>query len=231
MPEAPQPRTEASAGVSNDAILSFMHDYERQSLICDQANGERRRIIKQWKKEGVDTDAGVAACRMRKREPDAVKLYMRGLIRSLVLRHMPVEQTDLFEGWSPEVSETVQRADDVFDAGDKGYRAGRKGVDIAECPYDAGAEQQAVWIQAWHRGQAAIAHELGPDTHLASASRARPRRADQGTLPGVAAKAKRKVAAGKKAKPHKGPIRGRRRRANGHGTPMMPHGGDHSSAA
>lgn len=161
---------------SNDLCADYMRQYRQQKRKCDEENGVLRNIIKRAKGDGMNTRALIDAVKATKLDPDVVAADLRDTIRYMGIIHLPMTQAALFENYDTAVNQKTQREDDLWDADDKGYRAGHEGNKIDDCEYDPGTEMHVHWIEAWHKGQAAKARELGPDVKVASTSKRRPSR-------------------------------------------------------
>jgi ribosome modulation factor len=168
---------------SNDSAADWMRQYRVQKRRCDEENGVLRNIVKRAKADGMNTTAMIAAVKATKLEPEVVSADLRDQIRYMGIIHLPMTQASLFEGIDFEVNSSTEHKDDLWTAEDAGYRAGRHGQRIEDCPYQTGTELHVHWVQEWHKGQAAIARELGPDVKVASANKKRKPR--QGKLQGV----------------------------------------------
>jgi ribosome modulation factor len=162
---------------TNDSAADWMRQYRVQKRLCEEANGVLRSLIKRAKSDGINTKAMIEAVKASKLDPEVVAADLRDQIRYMGIIHVPMTQASLFDDYNVEVSTQTAHADDLWDADDNGYRAGRHGARIEDCPYDPGTELHVHWLQAWHKGQAAIARELGPDVKPASASKTRKRSA------------------------------------------------------
>jgi ribosome modulation factor len=167
--------------MSNDSAVDWMRQIRQQKRKCAEENGVLRNILKRAKADGQNTKSMLDAIKTTKLDPAEVAANLREQLRLMALIHVPMTQAELF-AWDTAVTEKTQRADDMWDADDKGYRAGRHGAAIEEAPYSPGTELHVSWLAAWHKGQAAIARELGPDEKQASTARARPKRATQPRL-------------------------------------------------
>ena len=170
------------SNISPDAELDWLRQYATQKRVCDSENGVLRNILKRAKGEGVNVKALTATHRATKLDPDEVVADLAAQIRMMALRHIPVTRESLFGDWTPPVTQKSRMADDLWDAEDSGYQAGRYGTGLDECPYDAGSVLQVEWTRWWHKGQEAIARELGPDDKQASTARRGPR---QQRIPGT----------------------------------------------
>jgi ribosome modulation factor len=203
--------TATNAGRDPNESREWMRKVQTQQRRCDEENGVLRNLYKQAKAAGENVKQMRASITATKLTPEEAVADMRDRVYYMALRNIPVTQTALFGDLDTSVTETTQHADDIWDAQDKGYRAGRMGQKIEECPYQAGSEFFVAWEEHWRKGQASIAHEMAPGEKVADASRARPMRARQGNLPGTESKPARKKARKKAARKKAG------RRANGHG--------------
>jgi len=172
-----------------NASLDWMRQIQTQQRAGEHENSTLRQIYKRAKNSGENVGAMRKVIRMlRSQSPEEIITELRDQIAYLQMRRVDIIPTDLFDGSNMPITEKTARADDMWDAGEKGYGAGRLGAKIEDCPYDPGTELHVEWIKNWQAGQAAIAREMGPDAKVASASRGRPRRGDQGRIPGTETK-------------------------------------------
>lgn len=207
-----------SNALSNDEQAEIMRQYRQQKRVCESENGVLRSIVKRAKTGGMNTKAMIAAVNATKIDPDEVADNLRDQIHLMSVLRVPITMEQLFADFDASVTDKTRREDDLWDAEDKGYRAGRHGVKVEECPYDAGTELHVHWMQEWNKGQAAIARELGPDVKMASTSRKRPSSEDQPALAGVAgteAEVKPQVKAPRKRAPRAYVPGASRKRGNG----------------
>ena len=170
---------------TNDAAADWMRQYRQQKRVCEEANGVLRNIVKRAKADGMNAKAMISAVKATKLDPVEVAKDLQDEIRYMQIIRIPITAEDLLAAWDSEVNSKTRREDDLWDADDKGYRAGRAGTDISEMPYDD-ADLEKHWVAAWHKGQAAIARELGQDVKQGNASRQRPKRDEQPRLADVA---------------------------------------------
>jgi ribosome modulation factor/uncharacterized protein (UPF0335 family) len=162
-------------------VADWLRQVRQQRRKVAEENGVLRNIYKRAKADGVDIKAAQDAIEATKRDPDEVIAEMRNKIRYMGILHVKVTAQD-FESITTDVTQKTAREDDLWDADEKGYVGGRSGVKVDDAPYEPGTERHVHWMAAWHKGQAAIARELGPDTKVASISRGRPKRAVQTAL-------------------------------------------------
>jgi ribosome modulation factor len=170
----PLDQTQSSA--SNDSAAEWMRLYRTQRRKCDEEQGVLRNIVKRAKTDGMNTKAMIAAIAATKLDPEVVAADLRDEIRYMTIVRIPIHQAELFDGWDETVTQKTTQQDDLWDAEDAGYRAGRHGAAVEECKYLPGTELHVHWLEHWHKGQAAIARELGQDVKQADAAKARPKR-------------------------------------------------------
>jgi ribosome modulation factor len=171
--------TSGSNTAANDTAAEHMRLYRQQKRKCEEENGVLRNLIKRAKADGVNTKAMIETVKLTRLDPEVVAQDLKDQLRYMQIIRIPLTAEDLLAGWDAEVSSRQSREDDLWDADDKGYRAGRNADDIGSVPYDD-AERAQHWTAAWHKGQAAIARELGPDVKQGDASKARPQRDQPG---------------------------------------------------
>lgn len=160
----------------NDAVVDWMRQYQTQKRRCEEENGVLRNIVKRAKSDGINTKEMIAVVALSKLDPDQVQADLRDRVRYMALRRMPVIQVELFGGLDVTLTPSSQQKDDLWDAEEAGYRAGRHGASRDDCPYPPATEMYVHWVEFWFKGQAAIARELGDNAKIASTSRARPAR-------------------------------------------------------
>jgi len=163
---------------SRDWLRQLMeHDRE-----CETALNARRNTLKRAKAAGENTVAMRRAIRLAKLSHEEAVSTERDVIYYSALRHVPMHQDSLF-AFDLGITERTKRADDIWDVQESGFQAGRLGVSPNECKHPPGSEFHVEWMAWWAKGQAAIAHELGPDTKPPDATRKR--RARQMRIPGT----------------------------------------------
>jgi len=208
----------APENIDNDAKLAWMRQYQTQKRLCDEANGVLRSIIKRAKSEGMNSKSLIGAVASSKLDPDVVKNDLRDTIHYLSLLRMPLTQAELFADLDVTVSEDTAAASSAWDADDAGYRAGRAGAGIDDCPFPHGTELAVHWVKSWQAGLATIAQEMGPNQRPASVSKGRPRRAAQPSLDvGAPVEASTRVDA-----PLKRITKSSRKAGNGNGSGRRP---------
>jgi hypothetical protein len=161
-------------GPNDDQIDDFIRQYRSQRRVCDEENGVLRALVKRAKVEGVNTSALIALVRATKRDPDAVTADLRDFIRYANILKMPLKQADLFDGWHVALTPSSRAADDLWEAGDLGYKNGRHGHPLTDSPYPPGTPLHDAYIAYWQKGQAAIARELGERGEQITAERGAP---------------------------------------------------------
>jgi hypothetical protein len=182
--------------LSADEKAAFIREYRTQKRECESANGTLRNILKRAKAAGMKPPQIIAAVKATAIDPEEVVSNLRDQIEYMGILHIDIPRETLFDV-DIQVTEKTAHADDLWDAEDKGYRAGRNGVPIDDTPYDPTSQSElyAAWRRDWSKGQASIAREMGPDSKPASADRKRPERSankqpDLGVVPPAPKKAR-----------------------------------------
>jgi hypothetical protein len=170
-----------SGSISNDGATAAMQEMMAQSRLCSEANSVMRLLCKRLTSEGYDVKAMRSAIKYKRLDTGAAVSNLQATVRYSGLLGVPVSPETLFGDVDFAVSEKTQHGNDLWDAEESGYKSGRGGVKITENPYHAGSELFVHWEKFWHKGQAALAMTLGPDTTQVRATR-RPRRSRQPDL-------------------------------------------------
>lgn len=157
------------------ASLDWMRQIQAQQRRAAEENGVLRNLYKRAQAAGEDIKGMKLAIRMTKVAPEEAVAETKSSLYYMAIRNIPVTRESLFDGLDLHKSEQTRHDDDLWDAEEKGYLAGRHNVKIDECPYHPGAELHVKWVEWWNKGQAAIARELGPNAEQANASRRHPR--------------------------------------------------------
>jgi len=165
-----------------NASRDWLRQLMEHDRACETELNARRNLLKRAKAAGENTVAMRKAIRLAKLSTEEAVGSERDVIYYSALRNVPMHQDSLF-AFDLGVSERTQRADDIWDVQESGYQAGRLGVSPNECKHPPGSEFHVEWMAWWAKGQAAIAHELGPDTKPADATRKR--KARQLRIPGT----------------------------------------------
>jgi ribosome modulation factor/uncharacterized protein (UPF0335 family) len=165
---------------NNDSAADWIRQIRQQTRICDEETGVLRNLFKRAKSDGMNTAAMRAAIRASKLDSDEVESGLRDQLRYMAIIHVGVNKEALFD-WSDTVTSKTEHEDKLWEADDAGYRAGRHGVKTDDCPpsFPPGSELHVHWLASWHKGQAAIARELGDNVKLADPAKTRPVRAAQ----------------------------------------------------
>jgi hypothetical protein len=190
----------SAPNVTNDQLLTFTIAYERQLNVVNRERMELTRLVKAAKKEGVPTAAVLEASKKRKAmDPDELRVHMREVIRTLALRNLPMKQSDLFDGWSLTVAETVRQEDATWRAEQLGQEQGLAGAADDSNPFAPGTELYVNWEVGRRAGIQARERFKGDGAAAAQAPRKRPSRGAQTRLPGTEAKQDSPALAEKKA--------------------------------
>lgn len=218
-------RAAATNTPSPDESLAWMRQIQTQMRVCDSENAVLRNLWKRAKSSGENIKEMRATIADSRLDPTEVVSNMRDRARYQRLRRIPVTAEAIFS-WEETITDKTETEELTWDVEEAGYRAGRNGAKIDDNPHNPGTEFYVVWRSWWHKGQEAIARELGPDAEQASTSREHPARRGpaQSRVPGTehrqdSPERTRKMAAnvggttrkGRKAKPNAKPKGGRGR--------------------
>jgi ribosome modulation factor len=162
-----------------------MQQVMAQSRRCHEENSALRLLYKQLKSDGHDVAAMRTAIKYKKLDTDTAVNNIQATIRYSGLLGLPVSPETLFDGIDFAVTERTQANNDIWDAEEGGYQAGRHGIKIDECPYNPGTELFVQWREWWHKGQKAAVMAMGSSTTEVRASPGRRRK--QAALPLVPA--------------------------------------------
>jgi ribosome modulation factor len=203
--------------LSPDEKADLIREYRKQKRECESANGVLRNLLKRAKAAGMETKEMIAAVAATKIDPEEVVASLRTRIEYMGILRIDIPRDSLFDGIDIDVTAKTVHADDLWTAEDKGYRAGRNGVPIDDNPYHQANQSElfAAWARDWAKGQASIAHEMGPQTKAASADRSRPARAEGQPGLGIVPDAPKKARKPGKRAPGYVPGAGRKRRGAG----------------
>ncbi len=172
-----------NSGPTNDEKLDALRLYQRQRRRVDEEQGVLRALLKRLKAEGHNTKAIVATVQASKRDSADVEIEYRDTLHLMALRKVISLEEILTITDDLQVSQKTAREDDLWDAEDNGYRAGRHGADRKENPYAAGTENATAWDKWWSQGKRSATAELGPNEKQADASKEKPgRKAKQAKL-------------------------------------------------
>jgi hypothetical protein len=161
-------------GPSSDQIAEILRQYRSQRRVVDEENGVLGAFVKRAKAEGMNIDALRWVVRAIKKDPEVVIAFLRDAIRYATILKMDIPQGSLFDGWTADVTSHSRADDELWEAGDAGYYAGRHGHPLEDNPYPPGSPLAAAYATDWHKGQAAIAREMGETGAQITARRGAP---------------------------------------------------------
>lgn len=168
------------SNVPNETWLQFVREASATKREIEEASGRHRSVMKRAKAAGCNPKIIALAIASKRQDPAIVSNEIRDTVRVLNLVGVTMTQTDLFAGWSPEVTEKAAMEHDHFTADERGYDAGKAGQDRDGNPFEPGSPFHVAWDAGWLKGQAAIAAAMAPGATQASARRARPKREEVG---------------------------------------------------
>ncbi len=161
-----------TSAVSSDVWQKHLQRCTITMREAEEANGRHRAALKVADQEGIPTKALLGAIRARRKDESVVLHEVKSYIRALHEARIGISPEAIYGDWKPE----APAGEDVFGAGEQGYRAGKLGQDYAANPFPAGSESHQAWAKSWKAGQAALAAELPTGQRSADAARKRPAR-------------------------------------------------------
>lgn len=203
---------------SADQSSNWMREIRSQARKGHEENGILRSLFKRAKSDGENITAMRAALRAVRLDPEEAIKNVSDQLRYMHLLRMPITREALFD-WDqmPDPTVKTRSEEDIWEIEEAGYRSGRHGGNLNnDNPHPPGSEYHVHWAEWWHKGQAAIARELGPNASLMPASLERPKRGAQTRMAGTEEKQDTpERAARKKAAPRKRSMTRKRRAGNG----------------
>jgi ribosome modulation factor len=168
--------SQPASNVTNETILWFTHELMRSKRRLDEANSAHRHLVKQAKTDGVPTDAVLESIRLSRMEDRERRQRLVDRTRIEAIRYPESGQLllDLIIHADVRVTDAMRHTDQLADAEQKGYIAGKNGTPLDDCPYQEGTESAALWRQHWGQGHAAAGVQAGEHGKQASTQR-RPR--------------------------------------------------------
>jgi hypothetical protein len=171
--------SEASqSNVSNETILEFIREATATKRAIEEATGRHRAVLKRAKNAGCNPKIISSAIVSRRQDPAVVVSEVRETVRTFNLVGIEMGSSDLFGGWSGEITEKAAEQHSAFSVKEAGYEAGKAGTDRAGNPHEPGSPFHQRWDEGWIAGQAAIAARMMPGATQANASRKRPERTE-----------------------------------------------------
>jgi hypothetical protein len=164
--------------VTNEERLAAMRELTASKRAVDEANGVHRALLKRLKGEGIDVKAALAVNTATRQDGAIVQAHEAERLRMLALRQMISIDELLSEADNLQVATPARAAAEIADAEDEGYRAGKSGVPIEDCPYPSDTDFGVAWTK-WHgNGVEAARRAGGKNAQAMNASRRRPKRED-----------------------------------------------------
>lgn len=174
------------SNITKGQFLAWMRRAAGAKRAAEEASSAYRLILKNAKKDGINQKQLVAALAARSQDPDVLAIERRDFDMYMGFMGMPIGgQAGLFPEPKPDDSTTPAEDHDqqVWDAEEAGYKAGRQAAKRDTNPHDPGTELNQTWDGQWIRGQAFIASQMGPGVENVAApkrGRGRPRKGAAG---------------------------------------------------
>lgn len=153
-----------SNGIAPEDFLSLyraMKDTKRQK---DEAAAAHKAARENFKAAGGDLNAMKIVDHLQKVDDAEAELLMRETLRYAGWLGLEIgTQTELF-GDAPQIDLTagIQSQHREWEVEQAGYKAGKAGEPIDNCPHPGGSPFFTRWRSGWHDGQAALAVTLKP---------------------------------------------------------------------
>ncbi len=171
--DAPAALTDEEKGVIIDAIVKAERDKDKAHDDFKSANGVYRAALKHAKKSGMDQESIADALKLRKRDPEELKLKFRNTIEYLKLLGVPLGHQLTLGDWPLNRSDDNTAANVSTPAdgtGDEakatayhqGEKAGAAGENLSKNPYNRQVQfvLHENWAAGWNDAQAALTREM-----------------------------------------------------------------------
>lgn len=155
----------ASNAVSPEEFLALYRRIKDTKRAKDEAASAHKASREDFKSKGGDLNALKIVDHLQGLDDAEAELRMRETLRYAAWLGLEIgTQVDLFGG-TPQVDLTanVQAQHREWQVEQDGYKAGKAGEPIDNCPHPGGSPFHAHWRSGWHDGQAALAATLKPD--------------------------------------------------------------------
>lgn len=156
-----------SNGPTKGQFLAAMRDVALRDAEIATKNGSRRRALRRYKAEGIDTDALLATLRKRHQDPDVLREKLAKEQQYCDWAGLPLFKSAVDAGAAVDPFSDltdIERAEHLrWEADQAGHATGRAGGDRFANKHMAGTETYVAWDNGYLRGQAEIAEEMGPD--------------------------------------------------------------------
>jgi ribosome modulation factor/uncharacterized protein (UPF0335 family) len=170
-----------AGNVTPEAVQEITRELVTSRRAIAEAQGAHRAVMKRAKGLGINTKAIAEVVNNRALDADEVTRHYRDVMRYAAINGATYAlQQDLFptSGMDLHVTDTATAEHQEWEASEAGYLAGNNGQPAEGCPFPPASSLAQMWLQSWHRGQAAIAATLEPG-ETAPVARGRSRRVNR----------------------------------------------------
>lgn len=157
-------KTPASNLVSPEEFLESYRRIKDTKRVKDEAAAAHKAAREDFKSKGGDLNALKIVDHLQGLDDAEAELRMRETLRYAAWLGLEIgTQTELFEG-APQVDLTasVTAAHREWQTEQDGYKSGKAGEPIDNCPHPGGSPLHTRWRSGWQDGQAALAMAMKP---------------------------------------------------------------------
>ena len=166
MPKAHAPVIEVKTnGLAPEDFLKLYRAIKDTKRVKDEASSAHKAARENFKAAGGDLNAMKIVDHLQGLDDAEAELRMRETLRYAAWLGLEIgTQIDMF-GDAPQVDLTASVASQhrEWEAEQAGYKAGKAGEPIDNCPHSGGSPYFVRWRQGWNDGQAALAATLKPN--------------------------------------------------------------------
>lgn len=142
--------------ISPEDFLACYREIRDTKRAKDEAGAAHKAARERAKSRGIDLNALKIVEHLSTLDDADAELRMRETLRYAAWMGMEVgTQPDMFGGEAPvDLTGKVQSQHREWDAEQKGYKAGKDGEPIDNCPFSGGSPFVSRWRQGWQDGNA-----------------------------------------------------------------------------
>jgi ribosome modulation factor len=160
----PESQTPASNEMPPEEFLEHYRRIKDTKRLKDEASSAHKAAREDFKAKGGDLNALKIVDHLQGLDDAEAELRMRETLRYAAWLGLEIgTQTELF-GDAPMIDLTANvRAEHAsWEVEQSGYKAGKAGEPIDNCPHPGGSPHHTRWRSGWHDGQAALAATMKP---------------------------------------------------------------------
>ncbi len=154
----------ASNAVSPEEFLALYRRIKDTKRAKDEASSAHKAAREDFKAKGGDLNALKIVDHLQGLDDAEAELRMRETLRYAAWLGLEIgTQIELF-GETPQIDLTasVTAAHREWETEQAGYKAGKGGEPIDNCPHPGGSPHHTRWRSGWHDGQAALVATMKP---------------------------------------------------------------------